>query len=228
MESNRILSRLYKLQDIKYRDFQSGLIPTVDKELVIGVRTPALRQLAHEMLKNKTADDFVAVLPHKFFEENQLHAFILSEIHDFDKAVQAVDSFLPYVNNWATCDQMSPRVFAKNTDKLLSYIKKWLKSKHVYTVRFAVLNLMRYFLDADFDDKYVRMVLEIKSGDYYVNMMRAWYFATAAAKQYDSVLPIFQNKNLDKWTHNHAIQKAIESYRVSIAHKSELKKLKVL
>ena len=227
IKDSSILSHLYELQDIKYRNFQSGLIPTIDKEVVIGVRTPELRRLAREMVRDKEADNFIMGLPHKFFEENQLHAFIISQIPDFDMAVQAVDKFLPYIDNWATCDQMSPRIFAKNVDKLLPYIKKWLKSEHVYALRFAVLNLMRYFLDDNFDDKYVRMVLEIKSNDYYVNMMRAWYFATAVAKQYDAVFPIFQNKNLDAWTHNRAIQKAIESYRVSPKHKLELKKLKV-
>ena len=182
----------------------------------------------YQRLIRGTSDDFIKNLPHKYFEENQLHAFIISGFRDFDSAASAVDSFLPYVDNWATCDQMSPRIFAKNADKLLPYIKKWIKSKHTYTVRFAVLNLMRYFLDDSFDTKYADMVANIKSDEYYVNMMRAWYFATAVAKQYDNILPYFQDNKLDSWTHNRAIQKATESYRVSMEHKTELKKYKII
>ncbi len=221
-----ILKSLYALQDTVYRDFQSALLPTVDKMSVIGVRTPELRALARQM--RDTADDFIKNLPHKYFEENQLHAFIISDFRDFDSAASAVDSFLSYVDNWATCDQMSPRVFAKNADKLLPYIKKWIKSKHTYTVRFAVLCLMRYFLDDGFDTKYADMVANIKSDEYYINMMRAWYFATAAAKQWRHILQYFKNRVLDTWTHNRAIQKATESYRVSMEHKVELKKYKII
>ena len=228
MYSNKIiLSRLRNLADTRYRDFQSGLIPSVDKSRVIGVRTPILRKFAQEMSCDGVANDFVSDLPHKFFEENQLHAFIISSFRDFDLAVTAVDEFLPFIDNWATCDQMSPRVFVKNADKLLPYIKRWIKSSHIYMVRFGVLCLMRYFLDDMFENKYADMVVNIKSDEYYINMMRAWYFATALAKQYDKILPIFENRQLDVWTHNRAIQKAIESFRVSDAHKQKLKLLKV-
>lgn len=223
---NDILKSLYALQDTVYRDFQSALLPTVDKANIIGVRTPELRALARQL--RGESDEFIKNLPHKYFEENQLHAFIISDFHDFDTAASAVDSFLPYVDNWATCDQMSPRVFAKNTDKLMPYIKKWIKSKHTYTVRFAVLNLMRYFLDDGFDTKYADMVANIKLDEYYVNMMRAWYFATACAKKLTHISPYFKNRVLDTWTHNRAIQKATESYRVLPEHKTELKKCKII
>lgn len=224
---NYILNRLYALQDNAYKDFQSSLLPTICAKNIIGVRTPELRKLAQKINQDGMVDDFIGSVPHCFFEENQLHAFIISDFRDFDLAVRAVDKFLPYVDNWATCDQMSPKIFAKNTGKLLPYIKKWIKSKHVYTVRFGVLCLMRYFLDELFDIKYVDMVVKIKTDEYYINMMRAWYFATAAAKQYDNILPYFQNNIMDSWTHNRAIQKSIESYRIPPEHKAELKKYKI-
>ncbi len=221
---NIVLDSLYAVADAVYRNFNSKIISSVDKDKIIGVRTPNLRAMACNMLKSGADKDFIQNLPHKYFEENQLHAFIVSEIHDFDSAVRAVDEFLPYVDNWATSDQMSPKVFAKNTDKLLPYIKKWLRSKHVYTVRFAVLCLMRYYMNANFDTKYADMVLGIKSDEYYVNMMRAWYFATAAAKHFDLVYPYFEK--LDSWTRARAIQKAIESYRVSPERKLKLRALR--
>ena len=217
-----ILDILYKNSDGKYRAFQSALIPTVDVEKIIGVRTPILRKTAKEFADS----NFTGCLPHRFFEENQLHAFILSGIKDFDTAVNMVDKFLPYIDNWATCDQMSPTVFVKNADKLLPYIHRWIKSKHTYTVRFGVLCLMRYFLDSKFLPKYIDDVVGINSDEYYVNMMRAWYFATALAKQYDAVLPCFQRKLIDIWTHNRAIQKAVESYRIPDANKDVLRSLR--
>ena len=219
-----VLDSLYSSRDTAYRDFQSKLIPSVSADSIIGVRTPKLRKLARDMKNDCT--EFLSNLPHKYFEENQLHSFIISGINDFHTAIAAVDAFLPYVDNWATCDQMSPRAFAKNTEDLLPYIKKWIASKHCYTVRFAVLCLMRYFLDEKFNTKYLDMVMKISSQEYYVNMMRAWYFATALAKQYDAVLPYFADGKIDTWTHNRAIQKAIESYRISPKNKLELKSLK--
>ena len=223
MKRSSVLDLLYAAADIEYRDFSSSLVPTVDKSKFIGVRTPQLRAIAHNMVKSGADKDFIKNIPHHFFEENQLHAFIISEYRDFDIAINVVDAFLPYIDNWATCDQMSPKIFAKNTDKLLPFIKKWIKSKHVYTVRFGVLNLMRYFMDANFDKKYANMVLGIKSDEYYINMMRAWYFATAAAKHFDRVFIYFSR--LDDWTRRHAIKKASESYRVSNEHKVKLKSL---
>ena len=173
-DKNMIVDSLYAAADAVYRDFNSKIISSVDKDKIIGVRTPVLRAMACDMLKSGVYKEFIQILPHKYFEENQLHAFIISGFRDFDMAVHAVDEFLPYVDNWATCDQMSPKVFAKNTGKILPYVKKWIKSKHVYTVRFGVLALMRYFMDGGFDTKYADMVLDIKSDEYYVNMMRAW------------------------------------------------------
>ena len=224
IQKKTILDSLYAVADTVYRDFNSKLVHTVSADKFIGVRTPLLRAMARDMVKSGVYKDFVQTLPHKFFEENQLHAFIVSGFCDFDSAVRAVDKFLLYVDNWATCDQMSPKVFAKHTDKLLPYIKKWLRSKHIYTLRFAVLALMRYYMGANFDTKYTDMVLNINSDEYYVNMMRAWYFATAAAKHFDKVYPYFEQ--LDSWTRARAIQKAIESYRVSPEHKLKLKALR--
>ncbi|MBO7508996.1 MAG: DNA alkylation repair protein [Alphaproteobacteria bacterium] len=224
MNKKQILGSLYAAADAEYRDFNSGLIPTVNATRFIGVRTPVLRAMARDIVLGGGADEFIADLPHKFFEENQLHAFVISEFRDFDVAILAIDRFLPYVDNWATCDQMNPKTFAKKADKLLPYIKKWIKSKHTYTVRFAVLCLMRYFMDSKFDVKYADMVLAITTDEYYINMMRAWYFATAAAKHFDAVLPYFEK--LDSWTRARAIQKATESYRVSPEHKVILKRKK--
>ena len=217
---------LYAAVDGAYKDFNSKLIPNIAPEKFIGVRTPVLRKFAKDMIKSGIGADFIKKLPHKYFEENQLHAFILSEIRDFDAAVQEVSRFLPYVDNWATCDQMSPKVFAKNADKLLPCIEKWIKSKHVYTVRFAILCLMRYFMDDNFNIKYANMVANIKSDEYYVNLMRAWYFATGVAKQFDNILPYLEKGLLDEWTRARAIQKAMESFRVSDKHKQKLRSLK--
>lgn len=226
MITNEIKTRLFELQDLSYRDFQSKLIPTVDKGLVIGVRTPALRVLAKEHAKRGDISEFISELPHKYFDEYQLHAFIISLTKDFDDCVGEVDRFLPFVDNWATCDQLSPKVFKKHKDELLSCIYRWLESGETYTVRFAVKMLMEHFLDQDFDSKYPELVAKIRSDEYYVNMMSAWYFATALAKQYDRILPFIEKNRLDKWTHNKAVQKAVESRRVSDSQKKYLKTLK--
>ena len=223
---NDILKSLYAASDTVYRDFNSALIPNISHDLFIGVRTPMLRQIAKNMIKSGEYKDFISNLPHKYFEENQLHAFILSYLHDFNVVINELERFLPYVDNWATCDQLSPVVFKKNKDLVLKYIYKWIKSKHVFTVRFAVKTLMQYWLDDDFDKKYVNLVANIKSDEYYVNMMRAWYFATAAAKQFDNVFYFFENGKIDEWTRRRAIQKALESYRVSDEHKQKLRMLR--
>lgn len=219
-----VLKMLYAARDTVYRDFNSALIPNIKNDFFIGVRTPVLKKIAKDMIKSGTAADFIAQLPHKYFEENQLHAFIISEIKDFDTAISETERFLPFVDNWATCDQMSPRVFKKNLSKLLPYVKKWIKSNHVYTVRFGVKTLMQYWLDDNFDEQYANLVANIKSDEYYINMMLAWYFATAAAKQFDRILPYFSS--IDEWTRKRAIQKAIESYRVSEKHKEILRSLR--
>lgn len=219
--------RLMELQDTGYRDMQKKIIPTVDPDSIIGVRTPALRALAKEILKSGDYKSFLNELPHKYFEENQLHAFILSEMKDFDECMDELEKFLPFVDNWATCDQMSPKVFKKHKDELLKHIKVWIKSDKTYTVRFGVGMLMEHFLEDDFDLKYPEMAARIRSDEYYVNMMIAWYFATALAKQYESIIPFIEQKRLAPWTHNKAIQKSVESYRITDEQKAYLKSLKV-
>ena len=219
--------RLMELQDTGYRDMQKKIIPTVDPDSIIGVRTPALRALAKEMLKSGDYKSFLNELPHKYFEENQLHAFILSGMKDFDECMDELEKFLPFVDNWATCDQMSPKIFKKHKDELLKHIKVWIKSDKTYTVRFGVGMLMEHFLDDDFDLKYPEMAARIRSDEYYVNMMIAWYFATALAKQYESIIPFIEQKRLAPWKHNKAIQKSVESYRITDEQKAYLKSLKV-
>ena len=227
MNLNEIRVELFKMQDMDYRDFNSKLIPTVDKESMIGIRTPDLRKYAKQLGKSSDAIEFLQTLPHKYFDENQLHAFIISEIKDFKSCVDRVNEFLPYVDNWATCDQLSPKVFKKHHKELITYIKEWLKSDKVYTLRFGIGMLMEHFLDEDFDILYPEIVSKIRSGEYYINMMIAWYFATALAKQYESVIPFIENNSLDIWTHNKAIQKAVESLRISDEKKEYLKSLKI-
>lgn len=222
VRNNDVLKSLYTAKDAVYKDFSAKLIPNISPDLFIGVRTPILRKIAKDMIKSGTAKDFISNLPHKYFEENQLHAFILSEISDFNIALNGVENFLPFVDNWATCDQMSPRAFRKNHYVLFKHICCWIKSQEVYTVRFAVKMLMQYFLGDNFDEKYADMVANINSDEYYVNMMRAWYFATAAAKHFDRIFPYFMLGRIDDWTRLRAIQKAKESFRVSAEHKKIL------
>lgn len=222
-----IQEKLFALQDKKYRDFQSKLLPTVAPESIIGVRTPALRQLAKDMVKQGIAKDFLIQLPHSYFEENQLHAFIISDMNCYETCLEELNRFLPYVDNWATCDQMSPKVFKKHRTELLGPIKKWLVSPETYTVRFGIGMLMTHFLDEDFDSDYLSLVAGLRSDEYYVNMMIAWYFATALAKQYEAVIPIIEEQRLPVWTHNKAIQKAIESRRIIAAHKDYLRDLRI-
>jgi len=227
MIREEIRRRLFELQDVPYRDFQVKLIPTVEPESMIGVRTPALRKLAREYGRRDEIGVFLQDLPHKYFDENQLHAFIISGIKDFETCIMYVEKFLPYVDNWATCDQMSPTVFKKKRQELLPYIREWVKSDRTYTVRFGIGMLMQHYLDEDFDPSYPEMVAGIKSEEYYISMMIAWYFATALAKQYDTVLPYIEEKRLDSQTHNRAIQKAVESYRITQEQKAYLKTLKI-
>lgn len=227
MTTDEIRGRLFALRDIPYRDFQSGLIPNVDKELLIGVRTPALRALAKELSKQADTGAFLSTLPHTYFDENQLHAFLISEIKDFAACVEATEAFLPYVDNWATCDQLSPKVFKKHREELLPYIFRWLRSDRTYTVRFAVGMLMAHFLDEAFSAEYLDSVASLHSEEYYINMMIAWYFATALAKQYDAALPYMEQRRLSAWTHNKVIQKAVESRRVTEEQKLYLKTLKI-
>lgn len=222
-----IQSKLFSLQDTTYRAFQQKLIPSIDPETIIGIRTPALRNLAKELSGTPEAAAFLQRLPHHYLEENNLHAFLIARIKDFSQAIDATDAFLPYVNNWATCDQLSPKVFSKYPDALLPQIQRWMKSGQTYTIRFGIGMLMRYFLDQNFSSDYLKAVASIQSDKYYVNMMIAWFFATALAKQYDAVLPYFQQPRLSPWTHNKAIQKAIESYRITGEQKTYLRTLKI-
>ncbi len=227
MKIEEIREELFRLQDIKYRDFQSKLIPTIDPDSMIGVRTPELRKLSKRLSKEEGASEFLEALPHQYFDENQLHAFLISEMKDFSHCIRETDRFLPYVDNWATCDQMSPKIFKKHKEELLKKIQDWIASKETYTVRFAIGMLMEHFLEEDYDPVYSDMVAAVRSEEYYINMMVAWYFATALAKQYEATLPYLENQRLEPWTHNKAIQKAVESYRISEEQKQYLKSLKV-
>lgn len=223
----RIQERLFALQDKPYAAFQAKLIPTVLEDTIIGVRTPLLRSYAKEAAKLPEKDAFLSDLPHQYFDENQLHAFLISEEKDFQTCLRELEAFLPYIDNWATCDQLSPKVFKKHLSELEPYIDTWMASGHTYTVRFGVGMLMRYYLDDAFSPKYPEKIARIRSEEYYINMMIAWYFATALAKQYDAVVPYIEEKRLDDWTHNRAIQKAIESYRITPEQKEYLKSLKI-
>ena len=228
---NEIQKALFAKQDLKFKAFHSKLIPTTDPNSVIGVRTPDLRAIAKTYSTHPDVEKFLSTLPHKYYDENQIHAFILSLIKDSDDCVSHVDAFLPFVDNWATCDQMRPKVFAKvtNREKLLKDVQRWIKApiEKVYTVRFGIETLMSFFLDGDFDMKYLKWVSKIRSEEYYLNMMVAWFFATALAKQYEATIPFVEKRVLDTWTHNKTIQKAIESYRITDEQKAYLKSLKV-
>ena len=221
-----IREELFKLRDGKYRDFQSRLIPTAAPETIIGVRTPELRRFAKELMKRGNISPFLEALPHRYFDENQLHAFLLSELKDYGRCLEEVCRFLPYIDNWATCDQLSPKVFARHRGELIEEIRKWIRSGQTYTVRFGIGMLMQHFLDEDFDPAYLERVAQIRSEEYYINMMIAWYFATALAKQYEAVLPFLEEKRLAPWTHYKAIQKALGSYRIKPEQKAYLRSLK--
>lgn len=220
MTAKEIKQRLHELQDKKYRDFQRRLIPNIPPESIIGVRTPELRKLAKEIGEDSS---FLDTLPHEYFEENQLHAFIISGMRDFGECVSRLEKFLPYVDNWATCDQLSPGVFAKNHERLAADAYRWTEAEHTYTVRFGIGALMAHFLDGDFKPEYLRRVAEIRSEEYYIRMMQAWYFATALAKQREAALPYFSGGLRDEWVRKKAICKAIESRRVDDATKELLR-----
>ena len=229
MKENEIIQKLFELQDEKYRNFQSKLIPTINSESIIGVKTPELKTLAKDISKGNEIlrNDFLSNVPHRYFEENQLQAFIISDEKDFDKCIDYLENFLPYIDNWATCDQLCPATFKKNHSKLLPYINKWINSNYTYTIRFAIKLLMQHFLNEDFKPEYLEMVAKVESSEYYINMMRAWYFATSLAKQYESTITVIQEKRLDIWTHNKTIQKAIESFRITPEQKTYLRSLRV-
>lgn len=221
-----IQSRLFALQDLKYQAFQSKLIPTICPDTVIGVRTPALRTLAKELSGTPEAVAFLLQLPHTYYEENNLHGFLICQMKDYDQAIEALDTFLPYIDNWATCDLLSPKIFRLHLPELYEKIQIWVHASHPYTIRFGIGMLMSFYLDQAFSPVYPALVAEIRSDEYYVNMMIAWYFATALAKQYEAVLPYLQQHRLARWTHNKAIQKAIESDRITAEQKLYLRTLK--
>lgn len=224
MKQEALLETLFSLQDVSYQQMQRRLLPTLDPDIIIGVRTPELRRLAKEM---ENADAFLLQLPHRYFEENQLHSFVLERGKDFETTIGNVEAFLPFVDNWATCDQLSPRVFRKHRRELLPYIRRWIASDRPYTIRFGIGMLMSHYLDEDFDPAYPEWVAAVQNEDYYVKMMAAWYFATALAKQFDAVFPFLSEYRLDSWTHNKAIQKSVESYRIMPEQKEILKQYRV-
>ena len=222
-----IQKELFAHQDKTYRELQIKILPSVVPETIIGVRTPELRKMAKQFSTCEDINNFLENLPHKYFEENQIHSFIISEIKNFDECLKKINLFLPYIDNWATSDQLIPKIFKKNKKKLISSIKKWINSKKTYSVRFGIKMLMDFFLDDDFNLEYPKMVSSIKTEEYYIKMMIAWYFSTALIKQYDSVIPFIENKVLEPWTHNKAIQKSVESFRVTSKQKEYLKTLKI-
>ena len=222
-----IRDTLFELQDLKYKDFHAKLIPTVDSSTVIGVRVPVLRKLAKELIRNGAHDDLLAGLPHKYYEENMLHALIVNEIKDYDDALMRVKELLPYVDNWAVCDSLNPKVFRKHRDRFIEEVRNWVLSDDLYTSRFGIDMLMSHYLDDDFKPEYLEWGSAIRSDEYYWNMGIAWYFATALAKQWDAAVLYLEGNSLDKWTHNKTIQKAIESYRITDEQKTYLRSLKI-
>lgn len=218
-----ILNELMKMQDLKYRDFHARLMPTVDKDRIIGVRVPQMRKFAKSIAGSTEAEMFLQKLPHEYYEENNLHAFLTEQIKDFDKALYETERFLPYIDNWATCDMFYPKVFKKHPERLMPKIDEWIKSGRTYTVRYAIGLLMRM----DFKEEHMKMVAEVKSEEYYVNMMISWYFATALAADFDGAIVYLEEKRLDTWVHNKTIQKAVESYRIDNCTKDKLKGMKI-
>lgn len=222
-----IQQELFALQDLSYRDFHAKLMPTVDKARVIGVRTPKLRAFAKEFGKTEEAKEFLKVLPHQYYEENNLHGLLIEQVKDYPTLIGELNRFLPCIDNWATCDLLTVRVVKKHLDTFTEEVERWLASDHTYTIRFGIGMLMRYYLEEHFSLEYPEKVAKIRSEEYYVNMMRAWYFATALAKQYEAIFPFLEEKRLDAWTHNKTIQKAIESYRITQEQKVYLRTLRI-
>ncbi|EDP26938.1 DNA alkylation repair protein [Coprococcus eutactus] len=218
-----IQKHLFELQDMAYRDFHSRLMPDIDKETVIGIRVPMLRKYAKSIVETELAEKFIKELPHCYYEENNLHMMLITGIKDYDRCISEIERFLPYIDNWATCDFPAPKCFENHKEDLLPVIKRWIASSETYTIRYGIGMLMRLYLDADFDPEYVRIVAEVKSDEYYVNMMIAWYMATALAKQWDAVIPYIEEHRMSDWVHRKTIQKAVESYRITDEQKRYLK-----
>lgn len=224
-----IQTKLFSFEDKEYKNFNKKLIPNIDENTMIGIRTPVLRKFAKEFFKAEPeqVSDFMEEVPHKYFEENNLHGFFIENIKDFDEAVKETEKFLPYIDNWAICDSFSPKIFKKHHEEIYKKILVWIKSKHTYTVRYAIGLLLSNYLDEHFKPEMLELVSKIRSDEYYVNMMIAWYFSFALIKQYKTALPHIENKKLDTFTHNKAIQKAIESYRIPKEVKELLRGMKV-
>lgn len=225
--TERIREELFSMQDLSYREFHSRLMPDVEKDTVIGIRVPVLRKYVKELAKDPEIGEFLEDLPHRYYEENNVHGFLIQQMKEYGQCMEELEKFLPYINNWATCDMTSPKVFKKHKEELLEAVRRWIVSDHVYTVRYGIGMLMQHYLDEDFREEYPQMVSEIRSEEYYVNMMIAWYFATALAKQYETILPYIEKQKLDVWTHNKTIQKACESYRITPEQKAYLRTLKI-
>ena len=223
----KVQQELFELQDLKYRDFHAKLIPTMEKEKIIGVRTPALRGFAKKFGKTEESKLFIKKLPHQYYEENNVHGLLIEQIKDYDECLVELKRFLPYIDNWATCDLLALRLVKKHLDVFIKEIYKFMESEHTYIIRFGISMLMKYYLEDEFNIEYPDKVADIRSEEYYVNMMRAWYFATALAKQYEQIIPFVEKKRLDVWTHNKTIQKAIESYRITDEQKTYLRTLKI-
>ena len=218
-----IQKHLFELQDMAYRDFHSRLMPDIDKETVIGIRVPVLRKYAKSIAGTELSEKFIKELPHRYYEENNLHMMLITGIKDYEKCLSEIERFLPYIDNWATCDFPAPKCFEDHKEELLPVIKRWIASSETYTIRYGIGMLMRLYLDEDFDPEYVRLVVGVKSDEYYVNMMIAWYMATALAKQWDAVIPYIEEHRMSDWVHRKTIQKAVESYRITDEQKRYLK-----
>ncbi len=221
-----VTERLFELQDKAYADFHSGLVPNVPREKIIGVRVPDARRLAKEYGKDPECRDFLRALPHKYYDENVLHGILLSGLKDYEECVRAVEEFLPYVDNWAVCDILSPKVFRQHRTELIAKVREWSASEKTYTCRFGMEMLMTHYLDEDFRPEYLEIPAGVCSEEYYVNMMTAWFFATALAKQWDAAIPYLRDNRLGAWVHNKTIQKARESFRITQEQKAYLKTLR--
>ena len=219
--------RLFAMQDKQYAAFQAKLTPGVPMERFIGIRAPVLRKFAKEFTKEAECEEFLHQLPHEYYDENMLHGLLISEVKDYEECIRLTNDFLPFMDNWAVCDNMSPKVFAKNKEDLLTNIKTWSKSSHVYTCRFGIVTLMSHYMDKDFKPEYLEIPASIKSDEYYLKMAVAWFFATALAKQWDVTVPYIEQRRLTPWTHNKTIQKAIESYRITPGQKDYLRTMKI-
>lgn len=224
--TNRIKSVLFSMQDLHYRDFQASLLPTVNKDTIIGVRTPQLRSLASQLYKDPDTAVFLEDLPHRYYEENNLHCFLLEREKDPERCLTALERFLPFVDNWATCDSLRPSCLRNRPELLLSYVQRWIRSDHTYTVRFGIGILLSWYLDEYFIPDHLFLAASICSEEYYVNMMIAWYFATALAKQWDYTIPFLEKRRLSPWMHNKIIQKSIESRRITEDKKAYLRSLR--